>query len=522
MFEKAAWSAPALGGVALLLLVTWLSASAGMELTGGQFSYCLDDAYIHLAIAKNLALHHVWGATRFEFSSASSSPLWTLLLTLGTIVMRAPREWLPFAFALPCAAAVVAISSRRWMRGPDFPRRAMLCFLLAAALVLLAPLPALVLSGMEHPLQIALVIAYAFELEAVLLEHERTLVPLALLGALASACRYESLMLIAPASLLLLARGRLRAALVGGGAGLLPAIAFGLFSIAHGSEALPNSVLLKAGAPHLLRGLQTLRSAPHLVAALIALAGVVALLHRVGTAKALALRDVCAAVCAALLLHVQFARVGWFFRYEAWLLALAIALVGAAALDHAEELRIYFARTRFVPIAAFLALVALLVAPSARAARALRDTPRAMRNIVDQQRQVGLFLGALPGRSLALNDIGCAAYFADVRILDLAGLASIDVARAIRAHDVSPERLDGLIRGHGVEFALLHEKLFHAALPRAWVLVARWRAPDNYLLGEDTVSLFAADAQRAAELRAHVVQFLPQLPGEDDVWLNPE
>lgn len=47
--------------------------------TGNHYVYPLDDAYIHLAVAKNFAIHHVWGITEYQFSSTSSSPLFTFI-----------------------------------------------------------------------------------------------------------------------------------------------------------------------------------------------------------------------------------------------------------------------------------------------------------------------------------------------------------------------------------------------------------------------------------------------------------
>ncbi|WP_185208585.1 hypothetical protein [Chryseobacterium sp. C3] len=42
----------------------------------------IDDAYIHLAMAKNFALYDVWGVTKYKFSSTSSSPLFTYILSV--------------------------------------------------------------------------------------------------------------------------------------------------------------------------------------------------------------------------------------------------------------------------------------------------------------------------------------------------------------------------------------------------------------------------------------------------------
>ena len=48
----------------------------------GRYIYPLDDAYIHLSMARNFAEFQTWGITQYEFSSTTSSPLFTFLLAL--------------------------------------------------------------------------------------------------------------------------------------------------------------------------------------------------------------------------------------------------------------------------------------------------------------------------------------------------------------------------------------------------------------------------------------------------------
>src|SRR5262245_53231634 len=82
----------------------------------GSLVYSLDDAYIHMAMAKNLALHGVWGCTPFHFSSSSSSLLWTTILAL-TYFVTGVREVTPLVLNTLLALLTLAIADRylaRW------------------------------------------------------------------------------------------------------------------------------------------------------------------------------------------------------------------------------------------------------------------------------------------------------------------------------------------------------------------------------------------------------------------------
>ena len=73
---------PLYASVLILSLLLWLILAISFSQNQGHLVYALDDAYIHMAMARNFAHYGVWGVTRYGFTSSSSSILWTLLLSL--------------------------------------------------------------------------------------------------------------------------------------------------------------------------------------------------------------------------------------------------------------------------------------------------------------------------------------------------------------------------------------------------------------------------------------------------------
>ena len=494
----------------MLAVAVVLLLRAALAHTGGTLVYALDDAYIHMAVARSLAEHGVWGVTRYGFTACTSSLAWPLLLAAADVVFGV-RDGAPLVLNLLAATAALLLADRLLSDIAVAARVAAL-----VAVVLLTPLPTLVMAGMEHTLHVAAVFW--------LLDRFRgaeegpparaAAVTLGVAAALATATRYESVFLLAPAVLLLAIDGRRSAAMAAAIGGLLPPASFAAVAVGHGWPPLPTSLLLKratfegsglAGLVDRLGGhaLRTLTEAPHL---LVLLSAVLVMSAALPASRVVRRWD--AIFVAGTLLHLQLAAVGWLFRYEAYLVAVGVVLVARHLADAAAVLRGSAARLTLV-LAALVAAAPLLV----RGAQALAQTPAAVKNIYEQQYQMGLFLRGLPpGSAVMANDIGAICYLADVRMVDLFGLATRETAEARRAGRVDQALLSRLAADARPAAIVIYRSWFADAVPREWVEVGTWKVPDKVVVADRTVSFYATDAAAASRLGQALAAFQPRLP----------
>ena len=115
---------PLLPALAVFLTSLTSALRVALRLTGGRFIYALDDAYIHMAVARTFALHGIWGCTPFHFSSSSSSLLWTFLLgaaygiggTAFGVAIRYIGYSLTYAIAVGTEMIPTGMSRSRTMR----------------------------------------------------------------------------------------------------------------------------------------------------------------------------------------------------------------------------------------------------------------------------------------------------------------------------------------------------------------------------------------------------------------------
>ena len=520
-------------GLALAVLVAQILLA--MRLTDGRWVYTLDDAYIHLVMARNLALHGVWGVAPETFAACSSSPLWTLLLALGMRVLGA-REWLPglfnLAFTLLTLLAVDRILARR-----DVSARQRVAA--GLALFFLVPLTVIASTGMEHVLHVLLTVLFLAAglraLEEPAPSRSRAAV-LPLLAILMTGARYESLFVIAPLVLLFWVQRRWRTGLLLAACGLLPVVAHGLFSLRHGGFFLPNSLMLKGRIPggglarYLFQAFSmyvdvTLENVHvHILCVLLLLT---ACFRRVPEA----VRLLALVVVAAAAGHVTFSQCGRFYRYEAYLMAAGFLLLAVAWLPAG---RLPWrpccpgpgcGADGWILLGRAGLLLFLLTPLILRGAWATSRVPRGSANIYQQQWQMARIFRTmdLGGKAVGINDLGLMADRSGARIVDLWGLGTTEIARAKWAGRFGQAYLADLLQRHDVGYVAVYDEWFDMGrkLPASLVPVARLTIARNIVCAYATVKFYATGPAEAEKLRGHLRNLPFELPGETRVELVP-
>lgn len=518
---------PVAAAIVLLLALVVGESVFVFRANDGRLVYAQDDAYIHMAVARNFAEHGVWGVTPHGFTSSSSSILWTLLLAFF-YWLGGPNEGTPLILNVAFAVGALIVVGH-WLLWAGV--RVWARVLVLAAVVIAAPMAAVVFCGMEHCLHAFASVLFAGVLCRVLAGQEvggREAAMLVGGAALVTLSRYEGLFLIAMACLVLFLERRrgLAAWVVVGGAA--PLAVFGVISVMQGWYALPNSVLLKGVTPGFgslegvlnALGMQSIRQLFAAPAVLVLILSAAALLA-IGSAKKdtgsneggaeHGVRPLLLVFIGTTLLHLQFAKISPFFRYEAYLVCLGLMVVGMSLALWYRSPTLSWYGYAGAAVAAVVLVSPLLV----RGVDALRMTVPGTQNIYQQQYQMARFLRAYyPDGRVALNDIGAVSYMTDVHLVDLSGLADMDVARARRAGRYNQKALRRVTKHNGTQVALVYDAWFGKSIPEEWIEVARWKILGNVVCGSDTVSFYAVDPAEGERLAANLREFAPKLPRE--------
>jgi len=501
-----------------------------LQYTEGVFVFPQDEAYLRMAIAKNIAFHGTWGLSPGEFSAASSSILYPLLMAL---LYKLFGVHLAITFLVNIGAATACILViQRWLQRQGLSPLYQL--LILAALILMTPIPVLVISGTEHILQVLFAFLFLFRFTAWLAETtmqngsaKDMPLDIYMWGILLTATRYEGLFIILMACLALLVKRKWLSCILLALVSIMPIVIFGIYSLQNGAYFFPTSIMIKAipippdGAAFqkFLQDDIFLRLFyPFATQGSIATGRILLILPLVywllrGPILRQPQRRYMLFVClGTAILHLVFANVALFYRYEAYLIAVTVFVVGILLAENATNIwppKGMGARWLFVWIGVFLFYPLF-----ARGWGAYKDARLLSLNTYEQAWQAADFTHRFyDNATVVVDDIGANSYLGNGKKIDPAtGIAYTEIARSKEGTYYQPEYVDYLVKKEQPALAIISESQYTYSLLQHWIKVADWYTNHRVLLRGDHISFYALNKDSVPKLKQQLKVYESFLP----------
>ncbi len=473
----------------------------------GKLIYPLDDTYIHLGLADNLGSNGTWGFREDIFASASSSPLWTVILAPSLLIWYS--ELMPFVINILFGLGIILLLYRI-AKSRDLPPN--IATVMSVLTVIFTSTVSLTLLGMEHTLHLLLFIAF-IHTGARVLERNGGYWRLLVLAPLLGSARFEGLFTVIAMSMLLLWKRRWKWVLPLLFMGFLPTIILGFISYRNGWPVVPSSLLMKTGITsyNTARGIarlfinflyQTITT-PVVWPAFIV--GAIPIIRNIWKRDFESYNFYLSLLfMLTFLAHMHTAGVGWLHRYEAYLYGGGIFVFFISQSYKGIQKRIR-------KIVVFSALTLALLIGLARAAENYKDLYLAQPNIYMQQYQTGRFLRKYYNNStVVISDLGAPVWLSNIRVIDGAGLASKEfIENRPEQPDRYAKEMARVTDSLGASIAILYAE----TTPRlGWTRCGSLVIPDNEICYSDSVIFLAVKPEQESALRRNFRDFVPLLP----------
>ncbi len=493
-----------------------------LHFTENYFTYLLDDAYIHLAVAKNFALHHVWGITKYQFSSTSSSPLFTFLLSC-LISVFGNFELIPLI--LNIILSIACVYALNVYYAAIFKKSGTIVVAVLFTLFF-AVFPMQVLSGMEHVLQVFLMIINMINLRKWWISDFKDngaaywfYFTISLMGLV----RFESMFYFAALAFCFVLIKQLKCAALTLLLGFLPILIFGYFNYVEGGYFFPNSVLVKGFKPHsgavveqlyffLIKKFFLNPSFYKLIVVPLVFVGYLFYKdykeHR--SLKVVFRKNfLLIAIVLTMIQHTMFADFRGFYRYEAYLM-VAFSMVAIPRVSNFfHHFRKAFRQDFFISVLVLSTLV-LFIYKNAYAHYMLMYCSK---NIYEQQIQSARFLHQYYNNSKVIaNDIGAISYFTDIHLLDFVALGSAEMIPFSENGKPFDQEFKNYLTEYGeknaYDVAIVYDRWLNGQIPDTWTKAADFYiSKPNLAAAIDKVSIYAVNPDEYQSLIRNIKHF---------------
>ena len=520
--------------LSMWILITLFLNSSFLK-TEGKLVYSHDDAYIHMTMAKNFSQHGVWGVTKREFSSSSSSLLWTLLLSFSYSIFGV-NELTPFVLNFFFSTVLLLFLYYSFEKFNFYFFQilfVLICF------IIFIPLPHLVFSGLEHILQILIDLIFIY-IAAIAISSDvalkgkisRKYFSLFLLAPLVTMVRFEGIFLVFAVCILLLFKREFMKSFILGISGILPVLIYGIVSVSKGWYFLPNSVLLKGNRlKDLLNfegflnffyiGIRHIVYNIHILLFIIIILCILLFLLKKQKSLFSFYTVMCLIFLITTFIHMFFARTGFFLnraeqvRYDSYLVAIGLFVI-FNFFGYILREKIFVQKGNFFERLALIVFVFVCILPLAeRGIRMSVRAPQATFNVYSQQYQMGLFLDEYyKGEHVIVNDIGATNFLADIKCLDILGLCNKDIGDLILKERYTKENIVKWAYENNARIAIIYDDLLRPieGVPQKWIKVGEWTILNNVICAFNTVSFYAINIKDVPDFIRNIRKFSTQLP----------
>ncbi|MCX6154681.1 MAG: hypothetical protein NT007_11015 [Candidatus Kapabacteria bacterium] len=521
----------------------------------GNFIYITDDAYIHLAIVKNFVEHFIWGVTKFEFVSASSSILYPLILAVFYKFFQL-GQYSNFVLDLALALFFLYILYKIFIKEGLSQNHASIA---TSCFIFLTPLISNIFVGLEHILQIVVDLCFFYfftnilssdrsnsptDAEQTLNSHNRKWrirtsllsnenIYLMILSTLVTAVRYEGMFIIAAAIFLLFMKKQFGLAFLVFISGALPILIFGYISMLNNNFLLPNTLLMKSSLSQAgifsaifkdfgIKAIMQIMKYGYIMSMLLISISVLIFSIKIERRFFTKIAVYNMMFILVLLMHLQYSIILTYtsMRYEFYLIGIFIFIMFISIKYFMKSgLKLpKFLNKRLI----IIGLVLVSISPIFSTVLKLYfNIPQISNNIYCQQYQMAKFIEKnYQNRGTIACDIGAVDYFGNSRNIDLEGLGSVDIVKAKRSGNFNTHFIDSISKANKTEMIVLFKDIYIDKIPKTWIEVASWRLPDNYICSDEKVTFFAIDSNRATVLKQRLIEFKSSMPDKVEIMIN--
>ena len=514
---------PLLLSVIYILILVLLVFLKSYSKNDGNFIYAVDDAYIHMSLSKNIVENQIMGVTKYEFTSCTSSPLWTGLLTIGYFTFGV-NIYLLFIFNILSSFILIFVI---YFIFRSYDLSNLTITLLLIFIITIAPFTLHIFTGMEHLLQTSLIISFIFLSSSILMKDKvenKLKIFFLVITFLTTSVRYESLFLLFIVFVLLLLRRKFLFSVLFLIVGLLPIILYGYVSVSNGQYFFPNSVLINGNIPQSFssRGLYEFiafrcRDITDFEYKTMILIIVILIFIYLINEKRFWNKDfilliifISYYVCLSIFSDIIY------FRFVSSIFICGIVIISVCLYNLNRRFgliknKLIYSRNKTTMILLCIVFIIFLIIENIPQ---LGKTLVASCNIYEQQYQMSKFLNKYYNESsVAINDIGLISFNTEVKLTDLEGLGSIDVLKSKRNKYFNQEFIYDLAKIREIKIAILYDSWFEdIGLPKNWIKVGEWKISNNVICGDDVVTFYAVELTEKDNLILNLKDFFDELP----------